>query len=203
MCLFFSRWLIQDLDLTLEKLKIDFLWVNLDEQIEMHSEYWIWCELLKPWRVNFSNSVTNSSQSVFWFSPLWCDGNMTVNSCVWWALCYYLFHSWNKLARFFNALQSMVTCYSSYYVLKGFDNFAHFIPTQGMDWQCLNKKLPSSWKCASSDSFSKQRHCNKTIICNANLECVFDFSCQCWIASKLIYSGKPASIPRIIQTLGM
>ena len=35
------RWLIQDLDLTLEKLKIDFLWVNLDEQIEMHSEYWI------------------------------------------------------------------------------------------------------------------------------------------------------------------
>ena len=40
-CLLLSRWLIQDLDLTLEKLKIDFLWVNLDKQIEMHSEYWI------------------------------------------------------------------------------------------------------------------------------------------------------------------
>ena len=40
-CLLFSRWLIQDLDLTLEKMKIDFLWVNIDEQIEMHSEYWI------------------------------------------------------------------------------------------------------------------------------------------------------------------
>ena len=40
-CLLFSRWLIQDLDLTLEKLKIDFLWVNLDEQTEMHPKYWI------------------------------------------------------------------------------------------------------------------------------------------------------------------
>ena len=40
-CLLLSRWLIQDLDLTLEKLKIDFLWVNLDEQTEKHSEYWI------------------------------------------------------------------------------------------------------------------------------------------------------------------
>ena len=39
--LLFLRWLIQDLDLTLEKLKIDFLWVNLDEQTEKHSEYWI------------------------------------------------------------------------------------------------------------------------------------------------------------------
>ena len=200
MCLLFSRWLIQDLDLTLEKLKIDFLWVNLDEQIEIHSEYWIWGELLKPWRVNFSNSVTNSSQSVFRFSLIWWkyDSHLL---CVVSALL--LFISLNKLARFFDDLQSMVTCYSSYYVLKGFDNFAHFIPTQGMDWQCLNKKLPSSWKCASSDSFSKQRHCNKTIICNLNLKWVFDFSCQCWFASKLIYSGKPASIPRIIQTLGM
>ena len=40
-CLLFSRWLILDLDLTLEKLKIDFLWVNLDEQTEMHPKYWI------------------------------------------------------------------------------------------------------------------------------------------------------------------